>query len=72
MVASSLIPDDRTRKLKSELQAQQGGCARNRRGWIYARKFAAYLTENADSPEISHSPQAQRLVTEHGRQFFDS
>ncbi len=38
----------------------------------YARKFAAYLTENADRPEIFQYPQAQRLVTEDGRQFFDS
>ena len=38
----------------------------------YARKFAAYLAENAGRPEIFQYPQAQRLVTEDGRQFFDS
>ena len=38
----------------------------------YARKFAAYLAENAAKPEIFEYPQAQRLVTEDGRHFFDS
>ena len=38
----------------------------------YARKFAAYLSENADNPEIFEYPKSDRLVTEDGRQFFDS
>ena len=38
----------------------------------YARKFAAYLTENAENPGIFEYPRSERLVTEDGRQFFDS
>ena len=38
----------------------------------YARKFADYLTENADRPEIFEYPRSERLVTPDGRQFFDS
>lgn len=38
----------------------------------YARKFADYLTENADNPEIFEYPKSERLVTEDGRSFFDS
>ena len=38
----------------------------------YARRFAAYLAENADNPAIFEYPKAERLTTEDGRQFFDS
>lgn len=38
----------------------------------HARKFAAYLAENAENPEIFEYPRSERLVTEDGRQFFDS
>ena len=38
----------------------------------YARKFAEYLAKNADNPEIFKYPASQRLVTDDGRQFFDS
>ena len=38
----------------------------------YARRFADYLTENAGKPEIFEYPKSERLVTDDGRQFFDS
>ncbi len=38
----------------------------------YARKFADYLTENANDPKIFEYPRSERLVTEDGRSFFDS
>jgi len=38
----------------------------------YARRFAAYLQENADNPKIFTYPGAERPVTEDGRRFFDS
>ena len=38
----------------------------------YARRFADYLAENADKPEIFEYPKSERLVTADGRQFFDS
>ena len=38
----------------------------------YARRFAGYLAENADNPEIFEYPRSDRLVTGDGRQFFDS
>lgn len=38
----------------------------------YARKFAAYLTENAANPAIFEYPRSERLVTDDGRRFFDS
>lgn len=38
----------------------------------YARKFAGYLSDNAGKPEIFEYPRSERLVTEDGRQFFDS
>ena len=38
----------------------------------YARRFADYLAENADKPEIFEYPRSERLVTDDGRQFFDS
>jgi S-ribosylhomocysteine lyase len=38
----------------------------------YARRFADYLTENAGKSEIFEYPKSERLVTQDGRQFFDS
>jgi S-ribosylhomocysteine lyase len=38
----------------------------------YARRYADYLAENAGRPEIFGYPRSERLVTEDGRQFFDS
>jgi S-ribosylhomocysteine lyase len=38
----------------------------------YARRFADYLEENAENPAIFEYPKSERLVTEDGRQFFDS
>jgi S-ribosylhomocysteine lyase len=38
----------------------------------HARKLAAYLAENADNSLIFEYPKSERLVTEDGRQFFDS
>ena len=38
----------------------------------YARKFAAYLAENAGRSEIFEYPRSGRPVTEDGRKFFDS
>ena len=38
----------------------------------YARRFADYLTKNAEDPAIFAYPRSERLVTEDGRQFFDS
>ena len=37
-----------------------------------ARKFADYLAENAENSAIFEYPRSERLVTEDGRQFFDS
>ena len=38
----------------------------------YAAKFTDYLTAHAGQAEIFEYPKAERLVTEDGRQFFDS
>ncbi|MBQ9058352.1 MAG: S-ribosylhomocysteine lyase [Atopobiaceae bacterium] len=38
----------------------------------YAKRYAAYLAENANNPEIFEYPQSERLVTDDGRRFFDS
>ena len=38
----------------------------------HARKFADYLAENADNAAIFEYPKSDRLVTDDGRQFFDS
>ncbi len=38
----------------------------------YAAKFADYLAENAENADIFEYPKTERLVTEDGRQFFDS
>lgn len=38
----------------------------------HARKFAAYLEENAGNPAIFEYPKSERIVTDDGRQFFDS
>ena len=38
----------------------------------HARKFADYLAENVDNNEIFEYPRSERLVTDDGRQFFDS
>ena len=38
----------------------------------YASEFAAYLTTNADNPEIFNYPKKERLVTVEGMHFFDS
>lgn len=51
-----------------------GNCLMHNLGMAkwYARRFAAYLTENAGRPEIFEYPRTERLVTGDGRQFFDS
>jgi S-ribosylhomocysteine lyase len=38
----------------------------------YADRFASYLEENRDNPAIFEYPKSERLVTDDGRQFFDS
>ncbi len=38
----------------------------------YAARFADYLAEHSERPETFEYPKAERLVTEDGRQFFDS
>ena len=38
----------------------------------HARRYAAYLAENADNPGIFAYPGAERPVTEDGRRFYDS
>ena len=39
---------------------------------IHAEKFAKYLEENANNDAIFEYPKSERLVTDDGRQFFDS
>lgn len=39
---------------------------------FYAAEFAQYLHENAGKTAIFEYPQSERLVTDDGRQFFDS
>lgn len=38
----------------------------------YASEFTEYLEANADNPEIFEYPKSERLVTEDGKNFFDS
>ena len=38
----------------------------------YAAEFVSYLEKNAGNPEIFFYPETGRLVTEDGREFFDS
>lgn len=38
----------------------------------YAAEFVKYLEVNADNPEIFEYPKAERLVTDDGRNFYDS
>ena len=38
----------------------------------YANEFAAYLEANAENSDIFAYPKAERLVTDGGRQFYDS
>ena len=38
----------------------------------HAEKFADYLEKNADNQAIFEYPKSERLVTDDGRQFFDS
>ena len=38
----------------------------------YAAKFVRYLTENKGKMEIFEYPRAERLVTDDGREFYDS
>ena len=38
----------------------------------YAARFTDYLASNANNKEIFEYPKTERLVTEDGRQFFDS
>lgn len=39
---------------------------------FYANEFVDYLEKNAKNPAIFEYPKADRLVTDDGRQFFDS
>ena len=38
----------------------------------YAARFADYLAANAENPEIFEYPKTERLLTDDGRQFYDS
>ena len=38
----------------------------------YANEFAAYLETNADNNDIFEYPKTERLVTEEGKNFYDS
>lgn len=38
----------------------------------YAAEFVSYLEKNADKPEIFEYPKSKRLVTDDGRDFYDS
>ena len=38
----------------------------------YASEFAVYLEANRSNPDIFEYPKAERLVTNDGKQFFDS
>ena len=38
----------------------------------YAAEFVAYLEENAGKPEIFEYPNTERLITDDGRDFYDS
>ena len=38
----------------------------------HAARFAEYLSKNADNPAIFEYPKSERLVTEDGKEFFDS
>ncbi len=38
----------------------------------HAARFADYLEANANNPETFEYPKTERLITEDGRQFFDS
>ena len=38
----------------------------------YARRFADYLAKNRDNQNIFEYPKSERLMTDDGRQFFDS
>lgn len=38
----------------------------------YAAEFTKYLEENAENAEIFEYPKSDRLVTDDGRQFYDS
>ncbi|WP_035765513.1 S-ribosylhomocysteine lyase [Butyrivibrio sp. NC2002] len=38
----------------------------------YAKRFADYLTKNAENAEIFEYPKSERMVTDDGREFFDS
>ncbi len=38
----------------------------------HARKFADYLSSNADNDEIFEYPKTERLVTDDGQEFYDS
>ena len=38
----------------------------------YAARFASYLAENRDNPQIYEYPRTERLVTEDGQHFYDS
>ena len=38
----------------------------------YAARFASYLAENRDDPQIYEYPRTERLVTEDGQHFYDS
>ncbi|MBQ9060145.1 MAG: S-ribosylhomocysteine lyase [Firmicutes bacterium] len=51
-----------------------GNCLMHNLGMAkwYARRFADYLAQHADDPKIFEYPRSERLVTEDGRQFFDS
>ena len=51
-----------------------GSCLMHNLGMAkwYARKFAGYLADNANNPEIFEYPKAERLVTDDGRRFYDS
>ncbi len=63
-----------TEEVPGALPVNCGNCALHNLGMAkwYAKRFAAYLADNADNTAIFEYPKSERLVTEDGRQFFDS
>ena len=65
---------EKAEEVPGALPVNCGNCLMHNLGMAkwYARKFAAYLKENEGNKAIFEYPRSERLVTEDGREFFDS
>ena len=74
LVLRAFCAVDEAQTVPGTAPANCGHCLMHNLGMAkwYAARFASYLAENRDNPQIYEYPRTERLVTEDGQHFYDS